>query len=97
MNVAAAGDKVNINIGKQKQLGKDNNMYGTVTPSFALTTALITLQWKVNSEGWMATVDCSAACHTVRQDVSHYKFSLISEHLSRASNPAPNQPRLSQQ
>ena len=31
MNVAAAGDKVNINIGKQKQPGKDNNMYGTVT------------------------------------------------------------------
>ena len=31
MNVAAAGDKVNINVGKQKQLGKDNNMYGTVT------------------------------------------------------------------
>ena len=34
MNVASAGDKVNINIGKQKQLGKDNNMYGTVWPSF---------------------------------------------------------------
>ena len=31
MNVASAGDKVNINIGKQKQLGKDNIMYGTVT------------------------------------------------------------------